>query len=582
MRTRALLLLLTAATAVLVPTASASCSSDLAFVPSADAGADEDAFVRETPPACAPIAPPAPPACGTATARGSLVPGPADPGHDAMLAAKTRRFDRAMRAIHLLTTGANTEVVVANEAERGTITAFLRDSDGWDLAAFAGKPAEQVVSGWAKVAGAYAGAGALADAYRYAALRDEGASCEEVERARAHVRTALEALHRAVAITGKRGVIARGYQRVDVPGEAHPTTPLFDGAGSPLPPEKDNGTWRADQSGQYPSYVWEDSCSRDMLVGWVMGMAAVWEVVSSDPTFETVAKQTLADDALAIAESMMKVGPQGYDLEIADADGRRTFHGVLHERGVERGYITANVFNGQYAIMSLGIMAALARISGSPKVLDYVHNDLVRARRLHEISRDYQDLIHLGSKTNYSNYNMAFTGGWLATRYLCTPEAAETMREVVAKRLYAPSSRAPREQGQAFYDWVALAAGAGASATTPLDPARIDRTAAENALATLREFHDAPYWNTAVENCDAAEIEARSCVAVDGTPIDLLGAVGRGEELVAAKVVPMRIRPPSNYHWRSDPYRVNGTGDGTTLFPGVDYRAAYWMARYLR
>jgi hypothetical protein len=44
----------------------------------------------------------------------------------------------------------------------------------------------------------------------------------------------------------------------------------------------------------------------------------------------------------------------------------------------------------------------------------------------------------------------------------------------------------------------------------------------------------------------------------------------------------MRVRPVSNYHWRSDPYRPNGEGSPRRLLPGVDFRLAYWMGRYLR
>ena len=74
-----------------------------------------------------------------------------------------------------------------------------------------------------------------------------------------------------------------------------------------------------------------------------------------------------------------------------------------------------------------------------------------------------------------------------------------------------------------------------------------------------------------------------TCTAIDGeTTLTLLGEVGRGDELVAAEALPMALRPPSNYHWRSDPYRVNREADGTSLFPGVDFRVAYWMGRHLR
>ena len=62
-------------------------------------------------------------------------------------------------------------------------------------------------------------------------------------------------------------------------------------------------------------------------------------------------------------------------------------------------------------------------------------------------------------------------------------------------------------------------------------------------------------------NCDDAELDAGSCVAIDGTTvITLLPTPGHGGGPVAKEVVPKSIRPDSDFEWRSDPYRVNGHG----------------------
>jgi len=297
-----------------------------------------------------------------------------------------------------------------------------------------------VVSAWRKVAGAYAGVGIAADAFRYGALRDEGADCDEVEQARVHVRRSLEALHLAVAITGEQGVIARSFARRDLPGTGPgiETTPLFDADGLPLPTEKDNGTWREDHSGGlYPDVVWEDSCSRDQYVGWVVGFAALWEVIGADPTFPDDVKERLQRDAAVLARALMQVGGQGYDLEIHDADGRVTYHGYLHEEAIERTYLTG-FENGFHALMALGIVAGLAYVAEQPDIDAYLQDRLI------------------------------------------------------------------------------------------------------------------------------------------------LAGSGHNDELVAEDPLPMRIRPGSNYHWRSNPYRVNGGGDGSRLLSGVDFRIAYWMARWMR
>lgn len=558
--------------------------ASLLDAPAADAGVAEDlpvvedVFVRTTPPACPAFAPRPAPRCGTAQARGGIL------AADAAIDAKARRFDRGFHAIHALYTGVNSEVLANSDEVVAQVNRFLRDGDGWDFAASAGGAPSTRFS-WDKVAGAYAGAGVVADAYRYAVLRDEGAACDEVERARAHLHEALDAMHRAVTITGEPGVIARGYIRRDLPRNGEMVTvPLFDAMGRPLPPEKTNGTWREPAAGGAQDYVWEDSCSRDMLIGWVLGMAAAWEVSRGDDAVDAARLASLRADALAIGRSLRRVNERGYDLEIHDADRRVTFNGYLSESAVDRAYIPNFRANGQHAIMSLGIVAALVRISGDAELADWLHNDLIRRRDLPGVVRDRVGLVDVGEMTNFSNYNMAFSGAWLAGRYLCDDAAREAVRTGTLTGLYDTPGmpRQPSEMGQSFFDLVAIAARARGTAWRDLTAADLDADALRRATGTLREFPDAPFWETPRTNCDEAEIASRNCVGDDGTPLPISMTSGRGDSVVATVPVPMRIRPPSNFFWRSDPYRPNGAGSPRHLLPGVDLRMAYWMGRYLR
>ena len=53
-------------------------------------------------------------------------------------------------------------------------------------------------------------------------------------------------------------------------------------------------------------------------------------------------------------------------------------------------------------------------------------------------------------------------------------------------------------------------------------------------------------------------------------------------DLITAEPLPMRIRTPSNYYWRSNPYKPNGGSNGAGMFAGPDFRLAYWMGRFIR
>jgi hypothetical protein len=345
-----------------------------------------------------------------------------------------------------------------------------------------------------------------------------------------------------------------------------------------LPTIKNNGTWRDDASGQHGDFIWEDSCSRDQLVGWVAGYGAAWEVIEHDPTFDDALKDRMREDAAAMARQLMTVRASGYDLEIFDADGRTTPHGYLHEENIEGTYL--GVWNGFHALMAAGIVGTLAYIADDPEVDTYLET-LLGERNLMGIAA-FAMLIDFGAATNYSNYNMAFDAAWLSARYLDDETVREDLRSVV-QELYASDGepRQPIENAQSFFDFVYAATVADASAFAPTanDP---DEEAIAQGLDTLRVFPVPPTYSVAVENCDADEIDAGVCTLLDGSVTDLLGDVGHNDLLVAEDTIPIDIRPSSNFYWRSNPYSVNGTGSGDGLASSADFRFAYWLARWTR
>ena len=524
---------------------------------------------------------------GGLACRGSMIPGPSEYGYDADLESLARKYDRQFHVFNAAPMAINADLTVALDraADRELIRSFLQETDGWDFEAYAGKSIYDTVTGWAKTAGLYAGVGIAADAYRYGVLRDEGYPADEVARARQHLIAALEALHLAVDITGVDGVIARGFIRRDIPGDGvtQPTTPLFDETGNPLPPEKNNGTWREDNSGgRHPNYIWEDSCSRDQFIGWAAAMGAAWEVIAADPTFSDDVRTRLQADALALGRMLSTVQASGYDLEIQDADGRPTFHAYLNENAFDRIYLPfLPVKDGFYAAMSLGIVSSFVYTSGDAGLTSYLYDTLIGARRFGDIVAANLIGVDVGYQSNFSGVNMVAQGLLLAQRYVADPSAREDLITSVKWKFYEkPASRQPNEQGQTLYDFTFAAGSADASAHAPF-PRRPDTEAMARGLQTLKEFPEPPYWDVTRTNCDADEIASGSCTADDGTHLDVLGNLGRNEELITVQPIPMRIRPPSNYHWRSNPYDPNGGGDGSRLLPGVDFRYVYWFGRWV-
>ena len=537
------------------------------------------------------------PACAYATRH--LIPGPCEDGWDPELSEKARRYDRTWTLFNAASFGVNTDVGIsdADPGAQDLVNTFIREMDGWEaeFETFAGQAPVDVITGFNKVAGLYGGVGIVADAYRYGVLRDQGYPAADVDQARGQLLRALETLHLATAITGVEGVICRGLALKEW-GYAT-TTPLFDDDGVPLPYEKNNGTWREDNSGLYPDVIWEDSVSRDMLIGWAAAFGAAWEVIQDDDTIPGEVKATLQADASALGRALMVVGESGYDLEVPDADGRITLHGWLNEHNLDGAIYNDQFENGFHAIMALGIVGAYAYASEDPELTAWFKEDLVAARELPRIVKEHvNELTDFGYGSNFSNYNMAFTGYWLAMRYVEDPDARVILRDGLKNSLYDRPGKdfQPADFGYSLYDFTFVTGWANGSAFSPMTSEPLS-VALDSGMDTLRRFAEPPYWNHEVINCPAfeactcsddkcscpPEATAEPCVASDGeTLLTPLGCKGWKCSVVVDAAIPWDLQRPSNYHWRSSPHDANGGGGGGGLLPGVDFRFAYWIGRW--
>ena len=542
-----------------------------------------------------------------------LIAGPCEEGYDAELAAKARRYERTWVTFHTALHGANVDlgISVDNTEDRALIQSFIDADDGWDFEAFAGKAPLDIFPGSGKVAGLYAGVGIAASAYRYGVLRDQGYPLEEVDLARQHLLMGLEVFHQAATVPGVKGVIARSLDRVG----GHETTPLFDDEGNPLPEKKNNGTWRADESGLYPDIIWEDSCSRDYLLGWVTAAGAAWEVMADDPSFEEAIKAQLQGHAKDLGHALMEVRTDpafcqgldnchlglGYDLQIPDADGRRTLHGCLHEHDLDCNGVLEFIDNGFNAVMALGFIATWAYVSEDPELVAYLNDQLIAERDLHVMGRDSLDLLAMGQGANWSAWNMAFGGMWSAQRYLTHADARDALQVAVNTSLYdiEGATFLPVETAQSYFDFIYAAGSAGLGAHHLANEA-VDKDAMDRGLGTLHGFSEPPYYDVSMVNCPLSvcecqsedcpgsdkEVAVHACTAPDGTEFNVLGCYGWKGTMIADTPVPMAIRPASNYHWRSNPYSINSGGVhgemGGQMLPAVDFRIAYWLGRWAK
>jgi MYXO-CTERM domain-containing protein len=177
--------------------------------------------------------------------------------------------------------------------------------------------------------------------------------------------------------------------------------------------------------------------------------------------------------------------------------------------------------------------------------------------------------MYTGASTNYSNVNMAAIGLATLGRFETDPYVRDRFVETLTTQFWnAGSDRDASHVEQAWFDAIEGAYDPAASSTLS------DRI--ENHLGG---YPAAPCIERDRINCDDAEIAAGSCLAIDGTTtITLLSQPGHGDSVVAKDVLPMSIRPDSDFVWRSDPHSPNG-GANTKMDPRGDWLAAYWLAR---
>jgi len=511
-----------------------------------------------------------------------LIPGPGEAGFDLALAEKAAAYDRQFHVFNAQPFGLSLDAFIPDGSDRTLVAGFLAQSATDDFSTFTGgRSVHDIVSTYDEHGdlGMFAGAAAAGEAFRYIALRDSGA---DTTRARTELLQAIESFHVAATITGVPGTVARGIRRLDEPG----APPALEAIPGTCPAAGSRGDrWRADGSGIHPEWIYNDNNSKDQVIGYVFALGAFWDAISADPTIPQTVRDQVQHDALALAQSLMQPVPLGLgqsaDLVIRDWHDCPTKHLDLNPRivpidGQNPLVLALNSANqnGWNAWAALGIVRTLYHVTGDAAVGRYYYVELIGARDFPTLA--ITGPVHVGAmyqdsgtlNTNFSNVNMAYVAAYGVLRYESDPTLRAKFEAILDSELWDTGSRHDGASiQQAFFNLMY------AAFRTPGNDA--PTTAA--ATTQLHEFAAPPYFDASVENCDAGELAAGSCVAIDGTTTIALVAANSN---LSRDALPKRLRPPSNFEWRSDPRSVNG-GGSVRLNPGGDFRSTYWMGRVL-
>lgn len=431
--------------------------------------------------------------------------------------------------------------------------------------------------------GNFSGIASVGLASRLMVLKRDGAPAAEIERARAAAVRAAKTWHVFGTIAGPDS-IARGVRRIvpeagttPLPGATPALVALKGPDGKALPSSKGD-TWRAPVASGLSEWIWRDNSSKDQVAGYALAVLYLWDALHDDPAVPKSVTDDIANDLGRFAKNLMKIGPNGIDLCVLDADGRLTSYGDLNSRLVSGsgGFVLgadSALQNGFNAALAMGIVRAAYYVTGDAALRSYYYDELVVKRQYAKHAVATATLMYQNENTNFSNVNMLAIALATLGRIENDPVVRGLLHDLVDKfwdPAGIPQTRAAKGSQQPWFDVIVAGFGRAAKAEVP-----------DRMKTSLLGLPSAPTFQRDRVNCDAGEIASLSCTAIDGTTsLPLSSAKGWGGNVVAKNLVPLSVRPDTNFLWRSDPFGVNAAG-GNKLNPRGDWLAAYWLGRLL-
>lgn len=501
---------------------------------------------------------------------------------DATLEARAASYERQDDTFARSECGMNWDAEI-KASDRALVEGFFAQSKSFEE--YAGRSAFTTMEFFDEHGdqGNFSGIASVGLASRLMVLKRDGAPAAEIDRARAAAVRAAKTWHVFGTIAGPDS-IARGVRRIvpetgttPLPGATPALVALKGPDGKALPASKGD-TWRAPVASGLSEWIWRDNSSKDQVAGYALAVLYLWDALHDDPAVPKSVASDIANDLGRFAKNLMKIGPNGIDLCVLDADGRLTSYGDLNSRLVSGsgGFVLAAdsvLQNGFNAALAMGIIRAAYYVTGDAALKSYYYDELVVKRQYAKHAVATATLMYQNENTNFSNVNMLAIALATLGRIENDPVVRGLLHDLVDKfwdPTGIPQTRAAKGSQQPWFDVIVAGFGRSAKAEVP-----------DRMKANLLGLPSAPTFQRDRVNCDAGEIASLSCTAIDNTTsLPLSSAKGWGGNVVAKNLVPLSVRPDTNFLWRSDPFGVNAAG-GNKLNPRGDWLAAYWLGRLL-
>ena len=342
------------------------------------------------------------------------------------------------------------------------------------------------------------------------------------EQARQNVLRMADTLHHHLRATGKPGFIGRYRAPV--------------GAVGVLPCGETDENCHVVESGEYAGDLWKGNTSRDQYTGWFFGMALAYEHVDDEAM-----RATIREDVIEVID---RVAADNY--LIVDVDGIATTAGP----------------------------EVLSPFAYTWHLIAYLvagrDQDLEAAKQV-AANRGFFELTSLAYFNRYSEYygnNLAHTNSYSAARLSRRFELPEIdfFVQVFENQIHPYVHLTHNAWFETIHQVV------------------VDERIPE-IEASIREdlaaFRDAPNRHEAVFPPDAPVDPASVFLELLQDNVDFLEDLTGNIDPQAQEAYPVPFQCSTDFLWQRNPFRFEcGAGNLAHVDPGVDYLAAYWMARY--
>jgi hypothetical protein len=286
-------------------------------------------------------------------------------------------------------------------------------------------------------------------------------------------------------------------------------------------------------TGRFSEYQWLGDVSADQIIGVIFGYSVAFDLIDEEEL-----RRSIAMHVSQLADHLID-----HNMMIIDVDGERTKHGDLGS-----GFFSEPL----NALIALAIMKSAYHITQKDKYQRH-YLSLISDRKYHLRAIKARDpWWEAFTGVNHSDNNLAFLAYITLMRNETDPELLDYYQKSL-KRAW----NVVRNEGNPLFTIIYHALSGRED---------LDHQAMEAARTTLHLF----------------PVDRRNHKIVNSGSPELCKSFWRDRfgRKQSCRPVPMDRRPADVFEWKENPYRLDGGGDGTLQFSGVDFLLPYWMGRY--